>query len=179
MASQPVSLPTIMTGVNNETLSPEAGRDIAPKCRVIFLANDIKDAHIILYESKYHRLAGMYRPAISANPAATVSEPFSTTLGIPICKAKTTSLEGTGGVFFIDTAKPGILFPLTARHVLFHPDREENTLYKYRDRSGGPQKKVMFMGEAAFRNRCETIEPAIEAKKNDHRTATKTLDGCW
>lgn len=72
---------------------------------------------------------------------------FLTTLGIPICNAKTTNFEGTGGFFFMDIAKPGILHLLAARHVLFNSDREENTLYKYRERSGDAQKKVMFMGE--------------------------------
>jgi hypothetical protein len=60
----------------------------------------------------------MYKPAITANPVAIVREPFSTTLGIPICNAETTNIEGTGGIFFVDTTQPGKLFLLTARHVL-------------------------------------------------------------
>lgn len=156
--------PVIMIGINHGTVSAESGLEIALHCRSILVQFQIEDVHVIVYESRYQRLASMYKPAISAHPAATVREPFSTTLGIPICNAKTTNIEGTGGFFFINTAKPGILHLLTARHVLFHPDKEENTLYRFREHSGEAKRKVMFMGEAAFNTRCDAIESAIGAR---------------
>jgi len=100
--------------------------------------------------------------AISANPAAVIREPFSTSLGLPICYAKTTNFEGTGG--FFNPAKPGILHLLTARHVLFHPDKEENKLYRFCDGTGAPRRNVM-LGEAAFKARLKDIKAAIGAKK--------------
>ena len=155
----------IMIGVNHGTLSAEVGIDIAATCRSILLQNSIDDMHIIIYESKYYRSASLHKPAITADPVAIVREPFSTTLGIPICNAATPNFEGTGGFFFVDTAKPGILYLLTARHVLFHPDKEENKLYTFGEGTGQTKRKVMFMGEAAFKARCEAIESASGAKE--------------
>ncbi|KAI1793435.1 hypothetical protein LXA43DRAFT_917078 [Ganoderma leucocontextum] len=165
IAGQPSPPAVIMIGVNHDSLSAESGLQVAVHCRSILLDNQIEDVHVIVYESKYQLLAGMYKPAITANPVAIVREPFSTTLGIPICNAKTTNIAGTGGIFFVDTTKPGKLFLLTARHVLFHPDEEENKLYRFRENSEDPMRKVMFMGEVAFKNRCGDIEAAVGAKQ--------------
>lgn len=104
-------------------------------------------------------------PTISANPATIVRDPFSTTLGIPICNAKTPNFEGTGGLFFVDPAKPGILYLLTARHVLFHPSKEENMLYEFHEGRGQASRKVLLMGEAAFEARCKAIKSAIGTKQ--------------
>lgn len=155
----------IMVGVIHGTLSHKAGIEYALHCRSILLQNGIDDMHIIIYESEFHRSVSLYKPAATYNPAAVVHDPFSTTLGIPICNARTPNLEGTAGFFFIDTAKPGILYLLTARHVLFHPDNDENKLYTFREGTGQVKKKVMFMGQAAFETRCEAIESAIRGKE--------------
>ncbi|KAG7087717.1 hypothetical protein E1B28_013663 [Marasmius oreades] len=107
----------------------------------------------------------MYKPAIRTDPAAILREPFSTTVGIPICNAKTSNFEGTGGLFFIDSTNPGILYLLTARHVLFHPDKEENKLYKFHEGSGAARRKVMLMGDAAFKARCDSLESIIRLSR--------------
>jgi len=104
----------------------------------------------------------MYKPAIGADPAA---EPFSTSLGLPICYAKSTNYEGTGGFFFFDSAKPGILHLLTTRHVLFHPDKEENRLYRYCDGTGAPRRNVMLLGEATFKAHLKYLEAAFGSAK--------------
>ena len=65
---------------------------------------------------------------------------------------------GTGGFFFPDKTKPGVLYFYTARHVLFDPDQEGNELLTLRDSS---PKKVMFMGKTSFEGRCKAIEAAI------------------
>ncbi|KAI0246256.1 hypothetical protein BJV78DRAFT_1364965 [Lactifluus subvellereus] len=165
MAGQSSPPAVIFVGVNPGSLSPELGIEVAVHCRSILVQNGIDDVHVEIRESKFTRAAMMYKPAISANPAAAVREPFSTSLGLSICNAKTPNFEGTGGIFFIDPAKPGILHLLTARHVLFHPDKEENKFYKFRDGTGAPRKKVMLLGEAAFKARLKDIEAAIGAKK--------------
>ncbi|KAF9778340.1 hypothetical protein BJ322DRAFT_1092749 [Thelephora terrestris] len=165
IAGKPSPPAFILVGVNPGTLSPELGIEVAVHCHSILLQNGIDDIHVIICESTFTRSATMYKPAISANPAAIACEPFSTTLGIPICNAKTPNFEGTGGFFFVDTAKPGILYLLTARHVLFHPDKEENTLYEFREGRGQVSRKVLLMGEAAFEARCKAIESAIGAKQ--------------
>jgi hypothetical protein len=109
----------IMIGINHNTLSAENGVGVAIHCRSILKDHGIKDVDVILYESKYQLLAGMYKPALTVNAVHKICKPFSTSLGIPISYAKTPHFKGTGGFFFVDSTKPGKLFMLTARHVLF------------------------------------------------------------
>ncbi|KAF9073209.1 hypothetical protein BDP27DRAFT_1445130 [Rhodocollybia butyracea] len=137
-AGQPTS-PVIMVGVNPGTLSPRLASTL------LFIA-----------EASLSKV-----PAASADPTAIVREPFSTTLGLPICNAKTHYLEGTGSFFFLDSAKPGILYLLAPRHALFDTNKEENKPYQFRETSGEARKKVMFMGEAAFHARCDAVKSEI------------------
>ncbi|KDQ52060.1 hypothetical protein JAAARDRAFT_139278 [Jaapia argillacea MUCL 33604] len=155
----------IFIGVNPGTLSHELGIEVAVHCRSILVRNGIDDVHVEIRESKFTRAALMYKPAISANPATVVRESFSTSLGLPICNEKTSNFEGTGGFFFIDPAKPGILYLLTTRHVLFHPDNDQNELYDFYDGTGAPRRNVMMLGEAAFKARLRDIEAAIRVNQ--------------
>ena len=165
IAGQPSSSPIILVGVDPGTLAADVGIEYALYCRSILVQNNINDMHVIMYESKSSPSAMMYKPAISANPAIIVREPFATTLGIPICNANTPNFKGTGGFFFTDTAKPNILYLLTARHVLFHPDIEKNELYQFHENSGQAKRRVLLMGEATFATCCKAIEAAIGAKQ--------------
>jgi hypothetical protein len=119
----------ILVGVNPGFLSPKLGIEVAVHCRSILLQNGIDDVHVEIRESKFAHAMMMYKPAISANPAVVVREPFSTS------------------------------------HVLFHPHKEENKPYKFSDGTGAPRRKVMVLGEAAFKARLQDIEVAIGAKK--------------
>ncbi|KAI2606773.1 hypothetical protein GGR54DRAFT_408503 [Hypoxylon sp. NC1633] len=157
--------PVIMIGINHNTLSAEDGIRVATHCRSILVEHGIKDIHVILYESKYQLFGGMYKPAPTSNRVYKIREPFSTSLGIPISYAKTPYIEGTGGFFFIDSAKPGKLFMLTARHVLFHPDKERNKTYKFRENSGKAKRNVLLMGTAAFQRFRHSIEKTISYEK--------------
>jgi hypothetical protein len=159
------SPPAVMlVGVDPDSLSPELGIEIALHCRSILLSNDIDDMHVEIRESKVTSAASLYKPAISANPAAVLREPFSTSLGIPISPAKTPWVEGTGAFIFIDNNRPGIPLLLTARHVLFNPDEEKNELYVFREGTGQPRRHVMLLGTDAFMTRVNEIEASIGAK---------------
>ncbi|KAM5533672.1 hypothetical protein V8D89_012639 [Ganoderma adspersum] len=161
VAGKTPPLPFVMVGVNPGTLFGQAGLNAAVGCRSILLENGLNDVHVIILESAFSLSKALYKPAITANPVVVVREPFSTSLGISICSAKSPNLEGTGGFFFLDKAKPGVLHLLTARHVLFHPDKDENKLFAFRGGGGQAAKKVMFMGTATFESRCKSIEFAI------------------
>ena len=50
--------------------------------------------------------AMMYKPALTSNYAAVICEPFSTTLGVPICNAETPGFKGTGGLFLLTLPNP-------------------------------------------------------------------------
>ncbi|KAI0365795.1 hypothetical protein BV20DRAFT_713566 [Pilatotrama ljubarskyi] len=154
----------ILVGVQPRSLSAEEGIQVALRCRSILVEHGISDVHVDIRESQSTLNASLYRPALSSNPAARLRKPFSTSLGIPICNATTPDVEGTGSFFFTDRAKPGILFMLTARHVLFDPRHEKNELHEFRDGAGAPHREVLLMGEVAFRARVRDIELAIDKK---------------
>ncbi|KAG7087708.1 hypothetical protein E1B28_013655 [Marasmius oreades] len=98
VASKPSPPTFIMIGINHDTLSSQTGIEVAVNCRSILLQNQIGDVHVLVCKYKYQRSAMMYKPAIRTDPATILHEPFSTTLGIPICNAKTSNFEGTGGL---------------------------------------------------------------------------------
>ena len=154
----------IFVGVNPNSLSHELGIELAVHCHSILLSNDIEDMHVEIRESIVTSSASLYKPAISANPAAVHSEPFSTSLGIPISPAEKPWVEGTGTFIFIDNNKPGIPLLLTARHVLFNPNEEKNELYTFHGESGQPRRQVMLLGTAAFDTRVKAIEASIGAQ---------------
>jgi hypothetical protein len=97
LIGQPSS-PIIMVGVNHSMLSAVIGIGITAGCQSILSNNGIDDMHIIIHESRFHQAMSLYRHARTSNPITIVHEPFSTTLGIPICNAVTPNLEGTAGV---------------------------------------------------------------------------------
>ena len=152
----------VLIGVNPGSLSSEVGIEVAVHCRSILVDHGILDVHVELRESKAHFDAALYAPKLISSPIARVVEPFSTSLGIPICNANTPQYEGTAGFFFTDNAKPGKLFMLTARHVLFHPHEVANEKYEDKENSGPSKVKVILLGQAAFRARVENIEKEID-----------------
>ncbi|KAI0317534.1 hypothetical protein OF83DRAFT_1171921 [Amylostereum chailletii] len=165
LVGQPSPPAVVLVGVDPGSLTHELGIEAAVECRSILAAHGILDVHVEIRESKASLAAALYKPTVTANPAAGLVEPFSTSLSLPICYAKTTHYEGTAGFFFTDSTKPGTLFMLTARHVLFHPDEEPNIMYVFKEGTDAPQRKVMLLGQAAFDARVEDIDAAIRAKK--------------
>ncbi|KAF2401166.1 hypothetical protein EJ06DRAFT_379935 [Trichodelitschia bisporula] len=53
--------------------SHELGIELALRCRSILVENGIEDMHVEIRESEVTGFASLYKPAISANPAAPVS----------------------------------------------------------------------------------------------------------
>ncbi|KAG9023522.1 hypothetical protein FRB95_012982 [Tulasnella sp. JGI-2019a] len=132
------SLPVIVwVGVVPGSLSAEDGVEIATHGKSILFAHGIDDVHVEIRQSEVIRSAGpkMYKPARTYNATALCLEPFSTAIGLPICAEATPSIEGTGGFFISDPLNPGKIYLVTARHVVFHPDKEFNELYKHHSSS--------------------------------------------
>ena len=155
------SSPFVLVGVKHNTLVGQAALDAALGCRSTLVENGFGDVHVIILGSvfSFFHSKGLYEPTITANPVGVICESFSTSLGISVCPAESTNLEGgIGGFFFLDKTKPGVLYFFTARHFLIDLDQEGNELFTFRD--GSPQE-VLFMGKATFESRCKAIESAI------------------
>ncbi|KAG8852529.1 hypothetical protein FRB96_008624 [Tulasnella sp. 330] len=155
------SFPVILwVGVAPGSLSGTNGRNVALGCRAILIDNGITDVEVEIRVSVAALQAKLYQPVLTSSPIVRAVEPFATSLGVPICGGNTRSFEGTGGLFFTDSGRPGKLFLVTARHVLFHPDRTENKNYVLRP-TGDAKKKVFLLGDAALKARINDIESEI------------------
>lgn len=156
----------VWIGVVPGSLSAEDGVEIAVHCKGILTAHQMDDVHVEIRESEVFRYAShkTYKPALTSNATARDREPFSTALGLPICAEVTPSIEGTGGFFFTDPRNPGKLYLLTARHVVFHPDKDPNVLYQHGN-SSQPRKNVLLFGDAAMEKYLKAIESEIGSKQ--------------
>lgn len=154
----------IWVGVIPGSLAPDAGIKAAIQCKAMLEKNSFNDIHVEIRESQINRSAKMYRPVSTSDPTAKAREPFSTSLGIPICAETTPNIEGTAAFFFSAPRFPGKLFLLTARHVLFHPDEDRNELYVYHG-TGDKKRAVLLLGEEGFETRKKRIETQIRGKQ--------------
>ncbi|QRV78552.1 hypothetical protein RhiJN_06567 [Ceratobasidium sp. AG-Ba] len=148
----------IWVGVVPGSLEGTKAVEVAVGCRAILMNHGITDVHVEIRSSEALLQVKLYMPASPYNPAAQLTEPFTATLGLPICGAETANLEGTGGFFFTDSKRPGKLFLLTARHVFFHPGR---TGGEHHAHSSEPTTKVLLFGYATLQKQIEAINATI------------------
>ncbi|KAI6012170.1 hypothetical protein BKA83DRAFT_4131073 [Pisolithus microcarpus] len=66
----------------------------------------------------------------TSNTTVHVSEPFPTTLCLPISTKDTPSIGGTEWFFVSNPQYPSKIYLVTARHIVFCPDMDNNQLYK-------------------------------------------------
>ena len=158
----------IWIGVVAGSLSAEDGVQVATRCKSILSAHDINDVHVEIRESEVIRSAGpkMCKPTVTSHPTSEVREPFSTTLGLPICAEATPSIEGTGGFFISDPRNPGKIYLVTARHVVFHPDNDSNEFYEHSNPSQC-RRNVLLFCDAAVEQHIRAIELEIHFKRTD------------
>ncbi|KAH8111892.1 hypothetical protein DFH11DRAFT_1707064, partial [Phellopilus nigrolimitatus] len=158
-------------GVFPKSLSGDDGVAVAYKCRELLVEFDIIDVDVELRESVATRSAR----SVEAGPKllrsdwsdsiADVREPLTTTLGLPICAQATPWAEGTGG-FFVAEGEGGNterLLLVTARHVLFPPDKNKNELFE-RTNDSQPRYNVSLFSDVAFNTYLKSIKATIEDK---------------
>ncbi|KAF8554118.1 hypothetical protein OG21DRAFT_1484908 [Imleria badia] len=84
--------------------------------------------------------------------------------------------RGTSGFFISDPRHPGKIYLVTARHVVFHPDKEPNELYQHRY-SGQRRTNVLLFGDAAIEKHITDIESEIDGKHIIIEQLKKRLKG--
>jgi len=154
----------VWMGVVPGSLSAEEGVEVATHSKSILSAHGI-DVHVEIRESMVTHSAcpKMYKPVPTSNATARAREPFSTALGLSICAEVTSSIEGTGGFFISNPLKPGHIYLITARHVVFHPDKEPNMLYQHHN-SSQPRRNVLLFGNTAIEKHIAATESEIGGK---------------
>ncbi|KAF8555076.1 hypothetical protein OG21DRAFT_956385 [Imleria badia] len=163
------SAPIILwIGVIPASLSGNDGVVVAFKCQELLVQYGIADVNVEIRESVVTRSAGpkLLTPADISDPTqvAGVQEPLTTTLGIPICTQCMPCVEGTGGFFIAEDGDTKRLLLVTARHVVFTPDKNENKHFEHMNDSQ-PHRNVMLFGDVAFNKYLESIKNVIGAKK--------------
>ncbi|PIL33932.1 hypothetical protein GSI_03639 [Ganoderma sinense ZZ0214-1] len=164
----------VWLGVVPGSLSPEEGVEVATHCRNILSSHGIDDVHVEIRESEVLRSSAgrepkpMFKPdARTSDPVASAREPLSTSLGLPICAEDTPSVGGIGGFFISDARKPGRLFLVTARHVLFPPDTDANELFRRSDHAlDVPRKNVLLCGDTAMEKYLELIRLELSRRQS-------------
>jgi len=181
------SAPVILwIGVVPSTLSGVDGVDVASKCHNLLEEYNITDIDVEIRESVVTRLVGpdpvyahnsnvgthqpnttmpyppkLLRPAYNTDPIATIRDPLTTTLSLPICAESMRSNGGTGGFFMTDDWRPGKLFLVTARHVLF----KDNNHFE-RKHDGQLPRNVILFDDEWFEGYRKSIKNAIVLKKD-------------
>ncbi|TFY68395.1 hypothetical protein EVG20_g3582 [Dentipellis fragilis] len=159
------SAPVVLwIGVIPTSLSGADGVVVASKCKELLVAEyNITDVDVEIRQSIVARSAGPKllrtdRRYFEPTPEARV--PLTSTLGLPICAQSTPWAEGTGGFFITEGENSERLLLVTARHVVFPPEEDEN---KHFVRKNDSQRRcnVMLFGDTAFNNYLTYIKTQI------------------
>ena len=156
------SAPVILwIGVMPGSLSYPDGSVVASKCRELLVEYDITDVDVEIRESVVTRSAGpkLLAPTDSSHPTSSIRQPFTTTLGFPICAQSTPWAGGTAGFFISEGGNTERLLLVTARHVVFtSPD---NSHFEHKDDSQ-LRHNIMLFGDASFNEYLESIQAKIK-----------------
>ncbi|CAA7263668.1 unnamed protein product [Cyclocybe aegerita] len=150
-------------GVIPTSLSGEDGVVAAYKCHELLVESNITDVDVEIRESVVTRSGGpkLLKPDFySSKLIVDVHEPLTTTLGLPICAQSMPWCEGMGGFFITEGGNTQRLLLVTARHVLFTRDMDENK-HSERTDDSEPRYNVVLFGDAAFNKYVEFIKNEI------------------
>jgi hypothetical protein len=176
------SAPVILwIGVIPASLTGNDGVIVASKCRGLLVEHNIADVDVEIRESVVTLSAGpKFLPSVySSDPTVDVREPLTTTLGLPICAKAMSYAEGTGGFFIAEGGNAKRLLLVTARHVVFKPDKNENEPFE-RKNDSQPRYDVALFGEASFQKYLESIKIEIGGKAliaQYHEGRIKVIEG--
>jgi hypothetical protein len=126
------SYPVIMVAVMPDSFSHVDGLKHAIHCQSILTGHNIHDIYIIIYESVYRPQASLMKPRPALDPVAIVTEPFTTSLGIPISTLPDATRESTGSLFIVNSRAKGpkkVVYMLTTRHRFFPSTNNGHYVY--------------------------------------------------
>jgi hypothetical protein len=147
------------------SLSGNDGVAVASRCRKLLVEHNITDIDVEICEPVVTHLASpkLLTPTIDHDYAVDIREPLTTTLGLPICAQSTLWAEGTGGFFISEGGNTERLLLVTARHIVFKPDKNKNTHFEHKNNSQRHYNVTLF-GNAAFNKYLESTQTKIRHK---------------
>ncbi|TCD62538.1 hypothetical protein EIP91_006765 [Steccherinum ochraceum] len=147
---------TIWIGVLPDTLTSELAFRSSNDILGLLKQHGIFDVDVVYRESVAVDLTASepLAPVANDRPSKDIANPLPTALGLPIADLGTRSMHGTIAFYFRVGRD---LYGVTARHVFF-PEYQGNVGYTY---EAGSQRKVILMGEAAFRHFIMSVQAQI------------------
>jgi len=159
--NEPSGNVTLWIGVYPNSLTYEVGINVAFQLKHVLSDHGITDMDVEIRESVLSRSAGpkLLGPTDDLDPTADVREPFTPTLGIPICAQSTPTKEGSSGFFLNEGGDRNRLLLVTARHVVF--PLTENNCFEHRSNSQ-PYHKVLILSPITFRQHIASIQKLVK-----------------
>jgi hypothetical protein len=160
-------LATVWIGVEFGALSFKEGSFIAHKCHTFIDRWGIQDYHIEIRESHVMRQAGnrFLDPVYLSNPIFSAHNPYTATLGIPISTKNRPWAEGTGGIYLSAGGDDNDIYLITARHVVFPLDKDDNKEYvcvrNDSDTGSKARDNVVILGTSGFNEKLAVIDKQI------------------
>ncbi|KAF9483415.1 hypothetical protein BDN70DRAFT_771829, partial [Pholiota conissans] len=156
-------------GVMPSSLSGTHGVVVAHECSNLLEENGITDVDVEIRESIVSHSAGvgpalLNHSRLSDESMIKVQDRFTALLGVGICAQSTPWVQGTGGFFILEGTNTEKLLLVTARHVVFPPDRYKNELFTQKD-SSQLRHNVMLLGDMAFNAYLGSIKSEIRHRE--------------
>ncbi|KAI0281081.1 hypothetical protein BC826DRAFT_1072231, partial [Russula brevipes] len=139
-------------------LAYDVATDAVLKCKALLLEHGIGDVEVEMRQSDIVQCGvigpRLLEPTDDIDPTAFLREPFTTSLGIPLCTRYAPWAGGTGGVFLqVDDPDGKKLFLITARHAVLHTD---NSLFERK--SDSQPRHDVHIDESSFHGTLRSVE---------------------
>ncbi|KAK6362023.1 hypothetical protein TWF730_005726 [Orbilia blumenaviensis] len=153
VATDPSPGPAIVwIGVEPGTLSYREAAITASKCQEVIDTNGISDCFVEMRSSVVTGSGGGVRFIDlfqELDQLREEKEPFTATLGFPICAKKTLDAVGSGGFFLTAGGEDKNIYLVTARHVVLSENFEESKVEYIRTNTSQPKMEIVRVGSDA------------------------------
>ena len=157
----------VWIGIEFGALSFEEGSIVAQNCHTFIKSHyHIHDYYVEIRESRVMRQAGnrFLDPVPWSDPTSTARDPYTATLGIPISTKGRPWAEGTGGFYLSVGGDDKDIYLVTARHVVFSLDKDDNKLYEHKYDSKA-REDVVVLGTSSFNEKLAAIDYDIRGQE--------------
>ncbi|KAH9053062.1 hypothetical protein EDB87DRAFT_1676932 [Lactarius vividus] len=159
-------------GVRRDSLSYKVGIDVALQCKGILLDYGINDVEVEIRQSKITCSAAgpqLRQPTFDffeSTVTVDAREPLTPALGITICSQSRRWAEGTRGFFLSEGSGSKRLLLVTACHVVFPLDKDNNNLFE-RKSDSQHRHDILIFSDESFKQYLVSIQTKIRGQGDD------------
>ncbi|KAF8345616.1 hypothetical protein F5887DRAFT_917279 [Amanita rubescens] len=146
-------------GVSPNTLLGKDAHAAARSCLDLLQEFGVTDVEVEFRESIYTPSAGspnFLEPVNNLHPTVDIRGPLTPALGFSIAADTTPEDQGSGGLYLAEGGDSKRILLVTARHVVFKNEPNDNYTY-----TSGPRRNVLLLGTRAFDDLVESIKNLI------------------